>query len=183
MSELHFKRLAARAMRQVLVEAARRRNAHRRGGEAMIVTFDDGAERTDAGVDEILALDQALTDLARIQPRQAMMVETRVFRGTRCRRDSPAAARVGSDGPARLASSESKARSRASGFLTSLIPQRRYADAERELFAGYAILHKQTSPPPAWVERPGSAGRGIRLTRQEGCSGEVPRGARCREKA
>ncbi|HYN80232.1 MAG TPA: ECF-type sigma factor [Gemmatimonadaceae bacterium] len=81
MSELHFKRLAARAMRQVLVEAARRRNARRRGGEAMIVTFDDGAERTDAGADEILALDQALSDLAKLQPRQAMMVETRFFAG------------------------------------------------------------------------------------------------------
>src|SRR5687768_23820 len=44
MSELHFKRLAARAMRQVLVEAARRRNAHRRGGEALVVTFDDEVE-------------------------------------------------------------------------------------------------------------------------------------------
>jgi RNA polymerase sigma factor (TIGR02999 family) len=81
MSELHFKRLAARAMRQVLVEAARRRKALRRGGEAMLVTFDDGLERTDAGADELLALDQALDELARIQPRQAMMVETRFFGG------------------------------------------------------------------------------------------------------
>ena len=81
MSELHFKRLAARAMRQVLVEAARRRNALRRGGDVMIVTFDDGIERTDTGVDELLALDQALIELARIQPRQAMMVETRFFAG------------------------------------------------------------------------------------------------------
>lgn len=81
MSQLHFKRLAARAMRQVLVEAARRRNALRRGGDALVVTFDDGVDRNDAGVDELLALDQALTDLARIQPRQAMMVETRFFAG------------------------------------------------------------------------------------------------------
>src|SRR5687768_1158166 len=35
----------------------------------------------------------------------------------------------------------------------TLIPERRYADAERELLAGYAILNKQTSPPPTWVER------------------------------
>ncbi|MEO7684041.1 MAG: ECF-type sigma factor [Gemmatimonadaceae bacterium] len=81
MSELHFKRLAARAMRQVLVEAARRRNALRRGGDALVVTFDDGLDRTDAGADELLALDQALCDLARIQPRQAMMVEIRFFAG------------------------------------------------------------------------------------------------------
>jgi RNA polymerase sigma factor (TIGR02999 family) len=82
MSELHFKRLAARAMRQVLVEAARRKNALRRGGgDALVVTFDDGLDRTDAGADELLALDQALCDLARIQPRQALMVETRFFAG------------------------------------------------------------------------------------------------------
>jgi serine/threonine protein kinase/tetratricopeptide (TPR) repeat protein len=35
----------------------------------------------------------------------------------------------------------------------TLVPQRRYADAERELLAGYAILKKQTSPPPTWVLR------------------------------
>ena len=46
-----------------------------------MVTFDDGMERTDSGADELLALDQALTELARIQPRQAMMVETRFFAG------------------------------------------------------------------------------------------------------
>src|SRR5678815_3791788 len=40
-SPLHFKRIAARAMRQVLVEAARRRTADKRGGGAAVVTFDD----------------------------------------------------------------------------------------------------------------------------------------------
>src|SRR4030095_2033177 len=41
-SPLHFKRIAARAMRQVLVEAARRRHAARRGGEdTTFVTFDE----------------------------------------------------------------------------------------------------------------------------------------------
>ncbi|MEO7502070.1 MAG: ECF-type sigma factor [Gemmatimonadaceae bacterium] len=81
MSELHFKRLAARAMRQVLVEAARRRNALRRGGDVLMVTFDEALEHTHSGADELLALDHALTELARIQPRQAMMVETRFFGG------------------------------------------------------------------------------------------------------
>ncbi|MGQ0646212.1 MAG: ECF-type sigma factor, partial [Gemmatimonadaceae bacterium] len=38
-SRLHFKRIAARAMRQVLIEAARRRNADKRGGGAAFVTF------------------------------------------------------------------------------------------------------------------------------------------------
>src|SRR5215472_16641554 len=40
-STMHFKRIAARAMRQVLVDAARRRNAERRGGAADFVTLDE----------------------------------------------------------------------------------------------------------------------------------------------
>ena len=80
-SPLHFRRIAARAMRQVLVEAARRRTATRRGGEAMIVTFDDGLERTDTGSRELLALNDALNELARINPRQASMIEARFFGG------------------------------------------------------------------------------------------------------
>jgi RNA polymerase sigma factor (TIGR02999 family) len=80
-SRLYFKRIAARAMRQVLVEAARRRNADKRGGpHATLVTFDDSltpvvCER------ELLGLDTALDELSRVQPRQAMMVESRFFGG------------------------------------------------------------------------------------------------------
>jgi RNA polymerase sigma factor (TIGR02999 family) len=79
-SPLHFKRIAARAMRQVLVEAARRRNAEKRGGGAAVVTFDDamGAVTT---ADEVLGLDTALDALAQIEPRQAFMVESRFFGG------------------------------------------------------------------------------------------------------
>lgn len=80
-SPLHFKRIAARAMRQVLVEAARRRKAQKRGGRAMVVTFDDSLAEHAAGADELLALDEALDELARMQPRQAMMVESRFFGG------------------------------------------------------------------------------------------------------
>src|SRR5262245_58378415 len=50
-SPLHFKRIAARAMRQVLVEAARRRNAHKRGGGAPVVTFDEALHEVSAGSD------------------------------------------------------------------------------------------------------------------------------------
>lgn len=86
-SRLHFKRIAARAMRQVLIEAARRRKAHKRGGTAAIVTFDDALAGTvaaggaDAAADDLLALDAALDELARLEPRQAMMVESRFFGG------------------------------------------------------------------------------------------------------
>ena len=80
-SRVHFKRIAARAMRQVLVEAARRRNADKRGGGAALVTFDDTLHSSSAGASDLLALDAALEELARIHPRQAMMVESRFFGG------------------------------------------------------------------------------------------------------
>jgi RNA polymerase sigma factor (TIGR02999 family) len=81
-SRLHFKRIAARAMRQILVEAARRRNAYKRGGsEALMVVFDDSLDEAASGGDDLLALDTALNDLARMSPRQAMLVESRFFAG------------------------------------------------------------------------------------------------------
>jgi RNA polymerase sigma factor (TIGR02999 family) len=81
-SRLHFKRIAARAMRQILVEAARRRNSGKRGGEegVHIVTFDESLDAP-AWEKDLLGLDTALSDLARIQPRQAQMVEGRFFGG------------------------------------------------------------------------------------------------------
>jgi RNA polymerase sigma factor (TIGR02999 family) len=81
LSRLHFKRLAARAMRQVLIEAARRRKAEKRGGGAPLVTLDDSMGEGATGAEELLALDEALAELARIHPRQAMMVESRFFGG------------------------------------------------------------------------------------------------------
>lgn len=80
-SRIHFKRIAARAMRQVLIEAARRRNADKRGGGVAVVTFDDALHDRATGADELLALDAALDELARLHPRQALMVESRFFGG------------------------------------------------------------------------------------------------------
>jgi RNA polymerase sigma factor (TIGR02999 family) len=80
-SRLHFKRIAARAMRQVLIEAARRRNADKRGGGVAFVTFEDSMGETETAADELLALDEALEQLAKLSPRQAMMVEARFFGG------------------------------------------------------------------------------------------------------
>jgi len=79
-SHLHFKRVVARAMRQVLVEAARRRKAGKRGGDALVVTLDDGIEHASTS-EQLLALDVALEDFARKHPRQAAMVECRFFGG------------------------------------------------------------------------------------------------------
>lgn len=80
-SELHFKRIAARAMRQLLVEAARRRRAGKRGGDAVAVTLDEELEYGTSCASELLALDAALDALSQIHPRQAMMVESRFFGG------------------------------------------------------------------------------------------------------
>jgi len=82
-SPLHFRRIAARAMRQVLVEMARRRQALRRQDGEVLVTFDEsmpGVSMHSVGR-EILALDSALGALSRISPRQAMLVEGRFFGG------------------------------------------------------------------------------------------------------
>jgi RNA polymerase sigma factor (TIGR02999 family) len=82
-SPLHFKRIAARAMRQVLVEAARRRKSYKRGGDDAVayITFDESLGTTREDGRDILALDAALRDLARLNPRQALMVESRFFGG------------------------------------------------------------------------------------------------------
>ena len=80
-SRVHFKRIAARAMRQVLIEAARRRNAGKRGGGGAVVTFDEALVPAATSSDALLALDGALDALARINPRQATMVESRFFGG------------------------------------------------------------------------------------------------------
>jgi len=80
-SHLHFKRIAARAMRQLLVEAARRRHADKRGAEFAMVTFDESLAPALAGSKDLLALDAALDELAEIEPRQALMIESRFFGG------------------------------------------------------------------------------------------------------
>ena len=82
-SRLHFKRIAARAMRQLLEEAARRRHACKRGGSdgIFMVVFDESLDEAATCGDDLLALDTALDDLARMSPRQALLVESRFFGG------------------------------------------------------------------------------------------------------
>lgn len=81
-SPLHFRRIAARAMRQVLVEAARRRLARKRGGrEAAFVTFDEGLVPAAGWAADVVGLDAALERLAALEPRQARVVEARFFGG------------------------------------------------------------------------------------------------------
>jgi RNA polymerase sigma factor (TIGR02999 family) len=81
-SRLHFKRIAARAMRQVLIEAARRRNAGKRGGgEVAIAVLDVSIGEAAFADEDVLALEDALQELEQLEPRQARLVESRFFGG------------------------------------------------------------------------------------------------------
>ena len=80
-SRAHFLGVAARAMRQVLVDHARSRNAAKRGGDAVRVTLDESALGSGGGDVDLLALDEALTRLASKNKRLAQVVELRYFSG------------------------------------------------------------------------------------------------------
>jgi RNA polymerase sigma factor (TIGR02999 family) len=77
-SRAHFLAIAARAMRQVLVDYARRRKATKRGGGVISVTLGDEAGPADTSADDLLALDDALKEL---DPRQRQVIECRFFGG------------------------------------------------------------------------------------------------------
>lgn len=69
-------------MRQVLIEAARRRNAEKRGGGVEVtVNFEDSFQKAPSTGSDLLRLDRALDELARMNPRQAILVESRFFGG------------------------------------------------------------------------------------------------------
>ncbi len=74
----HFLAVAARAMRQVLVDHARRRHAIRRGGDWVSTTLTEGLRAAEFDPDEMLALNEALEQL---EPRQRQVVECRFFAG------------------------------------------------------------------------------------------------------
>jgi RNA polymerase sigma factor (TIGR02999 family) len=80
-SRAHFTHVAARAMRQVLVEAARRRQTDKRGGALVMVTFDEETGAAQATAGDLVALDAALDALAALNPRQAALIEHRFFGG------------------------------------------------------------------------------------------------------
>jgi RNA polymerase sigma factor (TIGR02999 family) len=75
---IHFLAIAARAMRQVLVDEARRRNAAKREGGWDRTTLTDGAWAGEFDPAGVLALDEAL---AALEPRQREVVECRFFGG------------------------------------------------------------------------------------------------------
>ena len=75
----HFFGAASRAMRQVLVDFARRRTAVKRGGGLERVSLGDGDAALEIELDEILALDEALDQLDAVDPRLRQVVELRFF--------------------------------------------------------------------------------------------------------
>jgi RNA polymerase sigma factor (TIGR02999 family) len=80
----HFFALAAKAMRQIVIDHARARMTDKRGGPGMqVVTLDAaaGVVDTELGPDELLRLDRALIKLASEEPRLAELVEQRFFAG------------------------------------------------------------------------------------------------------
>jgi RNA polymerase sigma-70 factor, ECF subfamily len=77
----YFFGAAARAMRHVLIESARRRGAQKRGGGQAVVTFENEHAAVDSFVAELLDLDLALMQLERQNPRHARVVECRYFGG------------------------------------------------------------------------------------------------------
>lgn len=77
----HFFAIAARAMRRILVDYARRHQAAKRGGAAKQVSLDDAALVADERADTLLALDEALVRLGELDERLSRVVECRFFGG------------------------------------------------------------------------------------------------------
>lgn len=77
----HFLSIAARAMRRILVEHARRRGAQKRGKGVAFVELDPSLAAAVQSSPDLLALDEALERLALLDDRQARVVEYRVFGG------------------------------------------------------------------------------------------------------
>jgi RNA polymerase sigma-70 factor, ECF subfamily len=80
-TRLHFLAVAATVMRHILVDYARARGAARRGGNVTHVPLDGAAHVSPERAEEIIAIDGALQELARLDPRQSQVVELRYFGG------------------------------------------------------------------------------------------------------
>lgn len=77
----HFFRIAAQAMRHILINYAERSRAAKRGGGEGHLPADEVPLVQESQIEELLALDQALTRLEELSPRQARVVECRFFAG------------------------------------------------------------------------------------------------------
>ncbi len=77
----HFFGIAARAMRQILVNYALMRNRKKRSGNMNLQPFEDEIYLTQAKAEELIALDEALSELEKLNERQGRVVECRYFAG------------------------------------------------------------------------------------------------------
>jgi RNA polymerase sigma factor (TIGR02999 family) len=80
-SRAHFFGAAAKAMRRILVDQARRKDADKRGGKARRVPLDDLDVGLTSPADELLDIDEALTRLAAEDPCAAQLIQLRYFAG------------------------------------------------------------------------------------------------------
>ena len=80
-NKAHFLALCAQMIRRILVDHARQRGFAKRGGKALRVSLDDVVLAAEERGVELLALDRALDELARIDPRKSRAVELRYFGG------------------------------------------------------------------------------------------------------
>jgi RNA polymerase sigma factor (TIGR02999 family) len=77
----HLLALAARLMRQILVDHARRKRAVKRGGDPTMISLDDVSIAADPPAVDVLALDEALGELMSVDPRLSRIVELKFFAG------------------------------------------------------------------------------------------------------
>jgi RNA polymerase sigma factor (TIGR02999 family) len=80
-NKAHFLGVAANQMRRILVDYARQHNAEKRGGEFHILTLNEEIDKAIEQSTELIALDDALNELAKMDPVKAKMVELRYFGG------------------------------------------------------------------------------------------------------
>jgi len=77
----HLFAMAARLMRQILVDHARRKDARKRGGAATVIALQESVPAPEIAVVDVLALDEALTELSALDPRLCQVVELKFFAG------------------------------------------------------------------------------------------------------
>jgi RNA polymerase sigma factor (TIGR02999 family) len=79
----HFLAVAAQTMRRILVEFARQRGRQKRGGDFVRVTLDDAQALAPGQSTDLIALNDALSELPTVDPRMSQVVELRFFGGLR----------------------------------------------------------------------------------------------------
>ena len=80
-SRVHFLALCSQIIRRILVDHARNRKYAKRGGGAVRIPLDEGVAAAKARQVEVLALDEALASLFKLDPRKGRLVELRYFGG------------------------------------------------------------------------------------------------------